>query len=255
MKRTFNYTGRIKIPQDRITITLQGDPPAIRASLNLKDLDLPPEAPVVVEAYHRTQFWRFDFGTVASPRGRTDCLLDGIRPKDPVRFRVKVVGSEGETAGRLLAEQASIPVSTGGENKGAALLGVEFTDLGDRIWKLDFSEQEGVRLLVNKEVLVDVTRSETFKSLVLPEALENVLRRMLIEEKEDPDPEDPSWRGPWYKFVTESLNQDDLPDRREQPTGTEQPREEWIAKAVENYCRRHKVMAPYQDGGEAGNEG
>ena len=66
MIRKFNYTGRKKIRRSDVRIDLLRDDDNRRyfnISLHLADLELPETARVYVEAYHRSGYQRYDFGT------------------------------------------------------------------------------------------------------------------------------------------------------------------------------------------------
>ncbi len=67
MRRRFNYTGRQKIKHSEARIAIappDAGPASFDVALNLSRLQLPAHAPVWIEAYYRTQFMRFPFGTV-----------------------------------------------------------------------------------------------------------------------------------------------------------------------------------------------
>ena len=88
MIRKFNYTGRKKIKRNHIQIDILRDSDDHRlfnASLHLSDMELPANAHVYVEAYHRTAYQRFSFGTAG------DRKVPGI----VTLARVKVAKSPG----------------------------------------------------------------------------------------------------------------------------------------------------------------
>ncbi|MBU0596635.1 hypothetical protein KKA94_00540, partial [Patescibacteria group bacterium] len=67
MKRRFNYTGRGRIPQEKISIILnkkENSVSSFTATIDLSGMGLPPEAKIYIETYHRTEYKSFDFGTV-----------------------------------------------------------------------------------------------------------------------------------------------------------------------------------------------
>lgn len=138
MIRKFNYTGRKRIDRERLKIKLvaaEGDFPSFDAAINLDDLGLPSDAAVYVEAYDRSSYMRFDFGTVAQQIAPARRQLTELQSRELILFRVRVVDKAG-AHGRVLAVADRLtPVATGAaavEREG--LLGVELQDLGDRIW-------------------------------------------------------------------------------------------------------------------------
>ena len=67
MIRRLNYTGRRKIPRENIHITLfrNNGVDEFDAVIRLADLELPDSARLFVEAYHKSDWMRFDYGTLA----------------------------------------------------------------------------------------------------------------------------------------------------------------------------------------------
>ena len=75
MIRKFNYTGRKKIKRSNVSIDLLRDGNQHRVfnlNLDLDDLELPSNAHVYIEAYHRSGYQRFDFGTVSERKVPSD---------------------------------------------------------------------------------------------------------------------------------------------------------------------------------------
>ena len=69
MIRRFNYTKRQRIAPGRVQMRLRnaGTPEmSFDADMKLADSDLPPAARVFVEAYYKSSYMRFPFGTIAS---------------------------------------------------------------------------------------------------------------------------------------------------------------------------------------------
>ena len=98
MIRKFNYTGRKKIRRSDVRIDLLRDDDNRRyfnISLHLADLELPETARVYVEAYHRSGYQRYDFGTAGRLRIPADRTLGGIAASVMPLFRVKVVDRTG----------------------------------------------------------------------------------------------------------------------------------------------------------------
>ena len=205
MIRRFNYTGRKKIPRSRVRIRISEDDDrrSFDAELSLDNLDLPREASIFVEAYYRTAYRRFDFGTVADPRPPSDRALDGIPVRNPL-FRVKVVHAVGGIARILAAADRVVPEqSDRNEDARQSLLPVEYEDLGDRVWALDL-DSDWPRLILNNrfEGIREAARSGTeFLTLVYPEVFRAVLTRALQEGCFDPDSDDEDWGTLWLRFA------------------------------------------------------
>ena len=105
MIRKFNYTGRKKILRSHVKIDLLRDNKGERffnAGLKIAEMALPANAHVYVEAYHRTAYQRFGFGTVSERKIPEDRRLSNFSDSTIPLFRVKVVDRSG-THGKILA--------------------------------------------------------------------------------------------------------------------------------------------------------
>ena len=105
MIRKFNYTGRQKIKRSNVEVDLARNNEGARffsISLHLDDLNLPHNAHIYIEAYHRSGYQRFDFGTVGEKRIPPDRALKNLSNSAIPLFRVKVV-DRTLTHGRILA--------------------------------------------------------------------------------------------------------------------------------------------------------
>jgi len=136
MIRKFNYTGRKKIKRSNVRIDLMRDSNGQRffsSGLKLDDLELPLNAHVYVEAYHRSGYRRFDFGTVGDRKIPPDRQLKTISDSAIPLFRVKVV-DKSTSHGRILASVDKVrPENIDNIPAGSqSLLFVEYDDLGNR---------------------------------------------------------------------------------------------------------------------------
>ena len=105
MIRKFNYTGRKKIRRSNVQIDLlrsRNGHRQFNIALQLDDLALPANAHVYVEAYHRSGYQRFDFGTIAHRAIPSDRTLRKFANSALPLFRVKVVDKTA-AHGRILA--------------------------------------------------------------------------------------------------------------------------------------------------------
>src|ERR1700723_2623745 len=109
MIRRLNYTGRKKIPNARFHIAILSTPGGreFEATLRLEATGLPADALIFIEAYHKSDYMRFDFGTVGSLRPPADRRLSVFYDGARLLFRIKVV-SVGEAGGQIIAEADQI---------------------------------------------------------------------------------------------------------------------------------------------------
>lgn len=243
MIRRFNYTGRRRIPHSKVKIRVaeNGGGRSFDAELDLDDLELPAEALLFVEAYHRSTYRRYEFGTVGQRQVPSDRRLLGIPVQTPL-FRVKVVVRE-DGVGRIVAAADQIVPRQSEKDDEArqSLLPVEYEDLGDRVWALDLdSEWPRLRLNSRIEGIRDAARSGSeFLTLVYPEVLRAILSKALLSGDADPDCDDDAWGTLWLRFACRNLGRPRPPDE----SGGEVA--EWIDEAVNAFCARERVASAF----------
>ena len=242
MIRKFNYTGRKKIRRSDVRIDLLRDDEDRRyfnIHLRLEDLELPQTAQVYVEAYHRSGYQRYTFGTVGELRIPADRTLGSISAAVTPLFRVKVVDKTG-THGRILAAVDKIrPASKDNQPADSrSLLFVEYEDLGNTVWQLDLDGDWPV-LKLNRtvdEISLIASSDNRFLSLVYPEVLRQILTRILIEDEHtDPDCDD-DWPSLWLKLAAT------LPGMSVPFQTSRAGRRAWIENAVEAFGANFKLL-------------
>jgi hypothetical protein len=248
MKRTINHTNRTKILREDAVISLRMADHGkfgLDAVLNLSGYDFPVDASVFVEAYRRTVWMRFPWGTVGDCKPQGSLMLTDFDTPDEVQFRVKVVASGKR--GLLLGEAEGLsPASLANDRSDRTpLLPVKPQNLGDEIWRLEF-EDDRVRLLINSGVedVVAVAHSPMFRSLVYPAALRTILdealcRRELEDQSLPVDPEEGSWQWRWVRFGMQVNGISPLTDPFEMDDENE--RTDWIDDVVGAFCRQLKA--------------
>lgn len=244
MIRRFNYTKRQRIEKQNVDIEIPeaeeaGDSQFI-ATLDLSEMDLPPDAQIVIEAKRERSSRRFDWGTVASPHPQQDSLLTDMPPNPS--FRVMVVTADG--SGRLLALLPRVAARlAGGERDDSprqdSLLWLEEKDLGQEVWRIDFGEDDNPTMIVNKNIprISEAVRQDhAFRALVIPEALRSILTRALIVDEYDDDEPDGKWNE-WIAFVRE-FYKDDIPGASDDMDKDTAARRYWIDEAVEAFAEQ-----------------
>jgi hypothetical protein len=248
MIRRFNYTHRQRISHADVQVLLSHDGETLRfdAELQLDRYDLPPDASLYIEAYYRTEYVRYSYGTIGAPVPCEDRSLSDFSIPDNILFRIKVV-DESSAHGRLLAVGDRIaphsPEST--EKRKICLLHVEHSnELGDRVWKLDLN-QDWPLLLINSKVdgLREIVRNDdSFFALVYPEITQAILREILFERGIDEVSldDDASWESLWLRFAAARTGP---PPESE----TDNERNEWIERAVTDFCGIQQVRERYRN--------
>lgn len=240
MKRRLNFTDRKRIPLERISLNLieHEGRRGFDAKFNLDGLGLPEQAAVYVEAYHKTDYIRFPFGTVAQPTRPPSTDLGSLGRIDNMLFRIKVV-DESRAKGLIKAVADRIRPVT--HTKVRPILPVEFRDLGSQIWRLSFDGGEPI-LEFNSAIPFIRERAKADYRLffyVYPAVLREILVQMIVVDGiSDPDDAE-EWEKDWLDFARhyggeppEVLNpQDNAFDEVEV--------RKWIETVVTEFCTAH----------------
>ena len=208
MIREFNYTQRKRIESRHLNVQLlkplDGGVHSFNLDLNLEDLQLPPDAPLVVEASRGSSMMRFRWGTVGCPEVPDNRELSevGIVPN----FRVMALSPDDSRRILALADRvrpAWQPEDSPGPRE---LIYLSEEDLGQEIWKLDLGHEEDLPVLrVNSRIdgiSRTVRQDPAFRSLVFPEVVRAVLTKALLIEGADPGDEEGYLNG-WLGFVSQ----------------------------------------------------
>jgi len=236
MQRKFNFTGRKRIARYKVPISCKTHESGVYTfrltGLDFEGMQLPKDASVFIEAYYRTSYMRFDFGTVASITVPRSTLLEQIPEGVVPMFRVKIV-----KYGRILAAADRITPNLPDEQDKdkMSLLPVDFMDLGSVVWKLEIGDDAPLLWLNNRiEGIPQIARSEpVFLSLVYPEVVRRILETVLEEGRLTDD--DSDWERRWVNFV-KNLGMEEPPEGIGDVARIE--KEGWIDEAVERFSQK-----------------
>ncbi|MDP3152302.1 MAG: hypothetical protein Q8N23_06500 [Archangium sp.] len=243
--RRFNYTGRRKIPERCVEVTLiAAADGALSFSLvlDLKEVlpPLPEGCALIVEAYDGSLFERFDFGAATTRMEVKGTLKSFVAPQNPL-FRLKLVEAS-DPRGQIAAHARSIRAAAPGqEGRARSLLHVTCRRLDGEVFRVEFpSDGHDYPTLVINDVIVSnedvgarsLAKHPAFVSLVMPQALREVLTRLLLIDHQAPPPEDDTWRGKWARFA-ETLVGSPLPDEN-----NEEEILNFISKAAAAFAHR-----------------
>jgi len=243
MKRRLNFTGRQKIPRRNIIIVLNkenGIATSFTAKVDLSDFQFPEDAKVYIDAYHRTDQKRYDFGTVSAINTPSDTSLENLARIENLKFRLLVVDKR-RTFGLILAHADRISPIPEGERK--SILPVDFKDLGQQIWKVEYEGYEGEPVLFVNNRLPNIQSvaklDPLFFFFVFPSVIREILTHMVFVDGVD-SVEEPSigWHANWLEFTRRILSGEGSPsilDPRSESFDREEA-ESWIDKIVEEFC-------------------
>lgn len=247
MIKRVNFTGRRKIPRDRVYIEVyDGNPRPFAATIDLDRIQLLPHAAVFLEATcaGSPAIQRYRFGEVGHIRPKDDCLLTGLEAEN-VFFTLKIV-DHTDRFGRLVGIADSIRPQRGGKQTSAGkrgILGIEPKDLGQRVWELDF-EGPQVILYVNSNVpgMMEQVRDPVFYAAAYPEVVRQVLQEAIDEDVDIEEDED-RWPHLWLRFGKSTHPAKQMPPKRDDP---KDERSSWVAEVVKAFCDAHKFADAYR---------
>lgn len=250
MIKRVNFTGRKRIPRNRVEIEVyDGAPRQFAASIDISQYGFPADAEVVIEATcaGSTNICRFEFGNAGELKQPKDCLLAGLAGEN-VFFSLKVVDRTDEF-GRILGIAENIrPIKAGKQTSTGrrGILPIERVPMGQELWRLDFKDQD-VFLCVNEDV-ENLSERFGFDPLFFTTIYPGIIRTILyrgIGEQPDIDSDDDRWPVLWLNFgrrLHSAHSDPPAPDDVDQC-------EEWVEDVVEQFCRLHRLRQKYDEAG------
>lgn len=234
-----NHTGRKKIKHNEVHIRIDDPlitPSSFTAEFNLDKNDLPGNAEIYIEAYHRNTLQRYEFGTVANPKSPESTVLDQVDLSGPTLFRVKIV-DHSEHACRLLAlADRLIPSDGNDEEQKASLMIFKSTpELGQLTWKMSFNESNKPVLCINSNIPQgkdQLLYNPYFQSLIIPAAFREVLMYIVWDMDQNEEADEDSWQKQWQEFAND-IALEEMPNEPDQLYG-------WIDDVVSSFSEGHK---------------
>jgi hypothetical protein len=243
MIRKYNYTKRIKLHKNQVSINLNFNNKIkeFEAQFDFKDLSLPDNSKIFIEPYYKTNYMRFDFGTIKEPTSPSNTTLYNFPGLDQISFRVKIV-DVSKTRGRILAVINGIEPSNIEEQPAdkQSILIVRYVDLGQKLFNLDIDEAETFPLLeINSKIksATEIIRKDVFISTIYPSVIRQIASE-IVNDKTNWDISDEVWQGYWLKYfkkvigvtIERPISEDDLSIKKE-----------WIDEIVNSFCNHKKV--------------
>ena len=185
VQRRVNSTNRARITRDRVSIVLEPPAdlksfPSASATVELSNLDFPPDASVVLEAYYRSSSMRFSCGTVSSLVVPPRMELSDIDRGGAIRFRLLVIAQDN--TGQILGSAEGLrPAKTGESHDRQPLLTLRETNLGNELWRIDVDTRMGPVLSVNNAVpglAAQIRAVPLLQGLVIPHAFRMISARV-----------------------------------------------------------------------------
>ncbi len=243
MKRTINYTGRKRLTNKNYTIRVNREGNQISsfdALFFLQELSLPRQARLYVEAYHLSDYARYDFGTVANPHPVDGTDLTRMGYRENLSFRVLIVDESGK-AGRILASVDGIrPEKVGGQAKEETLLQVDFRDIAPQVWLLRYAD-DGEPVMVINDKLRGIAKTDIrFFVYIYPAVLREVLNHLVFVSRLGVIEDLEGWQRDWLMYaqrLTGGPPPEPLDPRLDD--FDEKAACDWIDQAVKAFCNSH----------------
>jgi hypothetical protein len=237
MLRKLNFTERAKLARAAVRIELRRETDGVLAfdpHLDLSNVTAPAHARLFLEAYYRTSYMRFDCGTVGVPATPADRRLSEIDSDNVVRFRLKIV-DQSANQHRIVAVADDLVVMLRKPETGSRipLLPVNFTDLGDLAWRVDFDVSGAVLELNNRIESIESTAKNDvhFFALVYPAAVREILTTIVLIEQHDPHEVSDEWWSLWMRWAS----------RFAEPPVDADDRRGWIEDVVSGFAAQQKL--------------
>jgi hypothetical protein len=241
MIRRYNYTGRKKLFEIRINEWTKKGAKYFEVVCDLRNSGFPDDAKIFVEPYFKSSFLRFDFGTIARFQPPANPEISDLPTTDQLKYRIKIV-DENSKHGLILGTADIRGVSIDNPHSGKqSILPVDFVELGNRIWTLEFRADRPV-LAVNS-LLTDIrekVKHGDFFTLVYPEVIKLIALKL---ETEDGfyDEGLSGWQAEWMRYFNEVLRHTQLPFQ-----GDEKSVEDWANDISDAFARKYQVIDHYK---------
>ncbi len=236
MKRSYNFTGRKKIDHRNIQIKLNRSGDVVQsfdAQLDLDKMELPQSAKIIIEAYHRADLLRYEYGTIAQIRKPANTDLSAFSNIDHILFRVLV---EEEKTGLILASADRVKAINDleAESQKKSILPVQFKDLGQQIWVVSYEGDQPILMLNSRvpSIKENCRHNPAFFFFVFPPVIRDILSHVFLfgSANTDEDP-DEDWQKDWITFAQRILPNNELPEN-----ANKDDKLKWINMIVEDFC-------------------
>lgn len=248
--RRLNYTGRVKIKQSSVSLSIvpvKGQPLRLKGTIDLQEYgQWPPDAIVVLEARSSSNsvYERIRVGEANSSPLVIDHALGRFDGEHSPGFRVKVIDGRA-SRGKLLGRCDVRARSSLDDEPSDSMLHVSVEPLDGEIFRLRLEEDRHPVLVINQN-LPDTSefsgkllaKHPAFISLVMPQLMRTILTDIIVV-RDHTDSDDDGPEGKWLKFALQ-FNPEPIPDKDELTR-----LREWIDIAVDHFAQANNVLSQF----------
>ena len=251
-KRSFNYTNRVRINKSDFSITLYEREAGydLIFQINQREYSFPKKAVIIAEAYVGANLERILLGTWEKPLINAKIRVASFNRDDAIKFRLKIVNEQVPERTLLGYREAYSPVTLDRKGKNIGILPARPTDLGHRIWALDWQDATTPRLLINKRIsdakdISAIARADPdFLSLVYPEATRLILTRLIREGNlHEEDSDWARWCSKYTRICAPEIHDESDGDEYELSDEVET----WIDSVITAFCKEMKIIRKYSE--------
>jgi hypothetical protein len=242
--RKFNYTNRQRIDRSEyilsITHGIDQNNSYFDFEINKSMADsFNPESKLVIEAYYRTTYMRFEYGTIGTIKVPPQRYLTAFSDPNLVRFRVKVINQNGMIEGLANLVKPDSDDDKNEKHK-ESILDVANRNLDGAIWEMEFDDDLNPIILIDSDLdKLLLNYDVELKASIVPHAFQQILTEIIFfsEEGFDFSTEelDHDWRSRWCLFC-ESLNR--KLSFEEISAMDDEDKQKWINETVRCFSRR-----------------
>lgn len=203
----FNFTGRkrIKVEEAKIKVVKNATPLKIRLEQFFSSSPIyNADDEVLIDAVSSTRLERLSLGKIGELQRETSVEFKSFYDAKKVSFNIRVVDVKTKRLKGLAkklkdSSRASTPADV--ESIFPVSLSHPEDNIGNRFWMLRLSDAEDPVLIISSKKFkgYEAVTSPEFKSLVLPEALRQILTYAFIQRWSN----FPAWTEKWIKFIYE----------------------------------------------------
>jgi hypothetical protein len=206
MKRTFNYTGRIRIDKQNVQLDVENVGGTVRADGRIRFEEPTRYGPAacVLLYFRRGPVRRSVQLGPLRPEMRFSEVLPDFQDPEGVSVDVRVYDAD-DLARRLLGLARRIKGGSQDDPSRTSLLTTRIGDFELPVWRVDLDFDGGPYLEISKRCgdFRRLARSEEFLALVLPAVVREIAEDLLVTQSYDDDYEEEDDRPAlWMRFLT-----------------------------------------------------
>ena len=242
--RKFNYTNRQRIDRSEYILSITHGTDQNNSyfdfEINKSMADsFNPESKLVIEAYYRTTYMRFEYGTIGTIKVPPQRYLTAFSDPNLIRFRVKVINQNGMIEGLANLVKPDSDDDKNEKHK-ESILDVANQNLDGAIWEMEFNDDLNPIILIDSDLdKLLLNYDVELKASIVPHAFQQILTEIIFFSSDDfdftTDNLDNDWRSRWWLYCEDldrKLTSEELDEM------DEVEKKDWIDETVACFSRK-----------------